>query len=91
MQDRLRSAEPWVISSLSSEAFDDSHKSKEELDRIWDFVDLISSRAASCHDHGRDENAWCEKVVSPLMQTAVAVKRSIFEVDSMYDYCFDER
>lgn len=66
-------------------AWDNRQRDLEELDNIWEFVEGLLSDAALCHEYGRDENAWCDKVVLPVMQRALKGKdMSLFKVDNMY-------
>ena len=79
-------ADPWGTPSVPDMAYDyDALKTKQELDAIWGLVEHLLSEARSCHEYGRDENAWSEKVVLPLMQAAVERgEQTVFEVDNMY-------
>lgn len=46
----------------------DDDRSEPELLLLWKQVDKIWQKAADCSKEQADENAWCEKVVLPLLQ-----------------------
>ncbi|KAF1969952.1 hypothetical protein BU23DRAFT_601152 [Bimuria novae-zelandiae CBS 107.79] len=46
-------------------------RSAEELSAIWKEVKKIFLNARDCKDGGRDENAWCDDVVRPLLHLAM--------------------
>lgn len=52
--------------------FDSSDmRSAEELSTIWEAVKAIFLDARDCKRGSRDENAWCDDVVRPLIQLAI--------------------
>ena len=52
--------------------FDRSDKrSSKELFNIWKEVKKIFLNARDCKDGSRDENAWCDDVVRPLIYLAI--------------------
>ncbi|KAL9632849.1 MAG: hypothetical protein Q9164_005056 [Protoblastenia rupestris] len=56
---------------IPSLAYDtDITLNETEADDLWDFVRLIFDTAKTCRERQRDENAWCENVVLPLMNYA---------------------
>ncbi|CAG5180769.1 uncharacterized protein ALTATR162_LOCUS9396 [Alternaria atra] len=46
-------------------------RSAEELSNIWKEAKKIFLNARDCKDGGRDENAWCDDVVRPLVHLAI--------------------
>ena len=42
-------------------------RSAEELSDLWKEVKTIFLNARDCKDGSRDENAWCDDVVRPLI------------------------
>ena len=46
-------------------------RSAEELLTIWKEAKKIFLNARDCKDGSRDENAWCDDVVRPLIQLAM--------------------
>ena len=57
---------------------------REELDKIYGYVDGVLSDAALYHEYGRDEKTLHEMVFLPHMQHAVKRNRkSLFVVDNM--------
>ncbi|KAF1962894.1 hypothetical protein CC80DRAFT_530789 [Byssothecium circinans] len=46
-------------------------RSAEELSTIWNEAKKIFLNARDCKDGGRDENAWCDDVVRPLVHLAI--------------------
>ncbi|KAF2789873.1 hypothetical protein K505DRAFT_365232 [Melanomma pulvis-pyrius CBS 109.77] len=52
--------------------FDHNDKcSPEELATIWNKIKEIFLNARDCKDGSRDENAWCDDVVRPLVYLAI--------------------
>lgn len=81
----MKEVDPWGAPRTAEAAHDPKPRAQEELDRLWDFVDGVAFDARSCHEHARDENAWCGKVVEPLMKASVqASRRKMVEIDNMY-------
>ncbi|OCK73998.1 hypothetical protein K432DRAFT_387067 [Lepidopterella palustris CBS 459.81] len=46
-------------------------RSTEELSAIWKEAKMIFLNARDCKDGSRDENAWCDDVVRPLVHLAM--------------------
>ena len=46
-------------------------RSTEELSIIWEEVKKIFLNARDCKEGSRDENAWCDDVVRPLVRLAI--------------------
>ncbi|KAJ4286952.1 hypothetical protein N0V90_012832 [Kalmusia sp. IMI 367209] len=46
-------------------------RSAAELSTVWNKVKKIFLNARDCKDGGRDENAWCDDVVRPLVHLAM--------------------
>jgi hypothetical protein len=46
-------------------------RSAEELSDLWKEVKTIYLNARDCKDDSRDENAWCDDVVRPLIHLAM--------------------
>jgi hypothetical protein len=46
-------------------------RSCEELSALWEEVQKIFLNACDCKDGSRDENAWCDDVVRPLVHLAM--------------------
>ncbi|KAK7178074.1 hypothetical protein PSPO01_15874 [Paraphaeosphaeria sporulosa] len=46
-------------------------RSAEELSTVWNEAKKIFLNARDCKDGGRDENAWCDDVVRPLVHLAM--------------------
>ena len=46
-------------------------RSTEELSAIWKEAKKILLNARDCNDGSRDENAWCDDVVRPLIHLAM--------------------
>ena len=42
-------------------------RSAEELSDLWKEVKTIFLNARDCNDTSRDENAWCDDLVRPLI------------------------
>ncbi|KAI0571336.1 hypothetical protein A1F96_08973 [Pyrenophora tritici-repentis] len=51
-------------------------RSAEELSTIWKEAKKIFLNARDCKDGGRDENAWCDDVVRPLVHLAMELDGS---------------
>jgi hypothetical protein len=54
----------------------DDARSAEELSTLWKEVKKIFLNARDCKDGGRDENAWCDDVVRPLIRLAMELDGS---------------
>ena len=48
-------------------------RSAEELSTLWNEVKFIFLNARDCDVGARDENAWCDDVVRPLVHLAMKV------------------
>lgn len=46
-------------------------RSANELTALWETVRDIFLNARDCKDGNRDENAWCDDVVQPLLRLAM--------------------
>ena len=46
-------------------------RSTKELSTIWEEAKKIFLNARDCKDGSRDENAWCDDVVRPLVYLAM--------------------
>lgn len=46
-------------------------RSAEEFSTMWEAVKIIFLNARDCKSGSRDENAWCDDVVRPLIQLAM--------------------
>lgn len=75
LKDRILTKYPSVAPSIPSSAYDTSNAlSASELDTLWDSVEEILMESKDCGTYQQDENAWCIKVVHPVLR--LALKRS---------------
>ncbi|KAL9628137.1 MAG: hypothetical protein Q9164_007382, partial [Protoblastenia rupestris] len=83
LKDHLEEVDPSNIYGVpSSEYYIDRNLNKAKAQNIWEVVHLIYDTARSCQTEKRDENAWCFRVVLPLMDFAVGKPfEAMFEVD----------
>jgi hypothetical protein len=60
------------LQTIRAADFDRSDvRSIEELSPLWNRIKTIFGNAHDCKDGGRDENAWCDDVVRPLIDLAM--------------------
>jgi hypothetical protein len=48
-----------------------SHVTETESDSLWDQLEAIRCDARDCDIYGRDESAWCQEVVNPLVNSVL--------------------
>ena len=60
-------------------------RSAEELSFVWKRVKNICISARDCKDNGKDENAWCDKVVRPSIQLAIELHgKDKWQIQNLY-------
>ncbi|KAF7857328.1 hypothetical protein EAF04_009569 [Stromatinia cepivora] len=74
---------PSIAASIPDSAYDISDtRSRSELDILWGCVENILSGSRECGKDQRDENAWCSKVIYPML--CLALKGSpMMQVESV--------
>ena len=48
-----------------------------DTERLWSHVEEILHEATDCERHCKDENAWCDDVVRPLLKLETESKQSL--------------
>lgn len=71
---KIEAASPFATAFIPTNAWMDD--SDVFLEAIWDQVAEILDEAICCVKYQRDENAWCSKVVHPLMSLALGRSRT---------------
>lgn len=74
---------PSVAASIPTSAYDVSDsRSTLELNTLWDCIEEILSESRDCGRYQQDENAWCMKVVHPVLRLALKGS-SMLKVESV--------
>jgi hypothetical protein len=50
---------------------------------LWDSIEEVLSESRDCGRYQQDENAWCMKVVHPVLRLALKGS-SVLKVESVY-------
>jgi hypothetical protein len=83
-QNRILTTYSSVAASIPTTAYDtDSALSTPELDMLWDSIEEVLSESRDCGRYQQDENAWCMKVVHPVLRLALKGS-SVLKVESVY-------
>lgn len=72
LKSRITDKYPSTAASIPDSAYDNSDiRSAQELHGLWISVEEILRVSQDCGKYQEDENAWCSKVVNPLLRLAL--------------------
>lgn len=76
---------PQKAKDIVEEAYDpDDRKERDQNDGLWQEIKGIHDRALQCEEHQKDENAWSDEVVRPILLWGDDFEQPFFQLVNVF-------